>query len=348
MLPQPTNENSLPSLSPVCAQVRDDMNAVRDNRTTPAERIFVLSHVERCPGCASAWAFAQAAKAAWEKVPTAYPSASLSARIAAATYRKPTFAERFAAAFAFLNPAPVRVAIGVAAVAGVGFLVLPRLNAPVGESVTPVVVSVPKPSEETQTPVVSTPVKPSVATVAVKPVVPKTAPMVKKAEPKPVAVVAAKPVKPLKAVVSGVVAVSKLVAKPTPAKTVAKPVQIATAIRPVAPRRRASSPIESAPATTPEIKAHSPEIAAVTPPEVTVSVEPRIKEPAAVAPVPVAASLTVGERETSGGYIRISPSDAGRRISAAGLSGVAAQIARRQEFGIVNAPVGSQSNRGNE
>lgn len=207
-------------LSPVCAEVRLTMDAVRDNRATTADRLFVAAHTEKCPGCASEWVFLQATKTAWSKTPMAVPPASLSARIAAATYRKPTFAERLVSAFAFLNPVPVRVAIGVAAVAGISFLALPRMSMD-GKNATPVMKDQPPILAQLPQPRIAEKKQP--VAVAVAPVE-KPASPIQKATPKPVApavkeapTVALKPVpKESERVNSDVAKSVAVVEKPTP------------------------------------------------------------------------------------------------------------------------------------
>ena len=130
MVSQNTTSNTNSSPAPACAEVSFLIDAVADNRASPSERAFVEAHGDNCPSCASKLAFARAAHVAWARTSPAVPSLSLSARIAAATYRKPTFAERFASILALLQPVPVRVAIGACAAVGIGVLVAPRLHTP--------------------------------------------------------------------------------------------------------------------------------------------------------------------------------------------------------------------------
>lgn len=325
-------------LSPVCAEVRIIMDAVRDNRATTAERMFVSAHSEHCAGCASEWAFLQATKTAWAKTPVAIPSASLSARIAAATYRKPTFAERFVSAFAFLNPAPVRVAIGVAAVAGISFLALPRMtmvpdekSPAITESAPIVVQNTPTQEKETEP-----------APVAVAPVQ-KTVPTVKKETPKPTAPIA----KPASVVAAKSSTVERILPKsvavaetPTP-KVVTpvkpQPTQVArNTFKPV--RKTPTAPVESGvPDATPSVgESASHTVATVTPPVAIAQPEP--KQPAANVPTAVV-GMTAPETDPgfangsnriklkntnsplsasmSGGVVRtVSPADSGYIVAA--------------------------------
>lgn len=337
-----SEENS--NASAVCAAVRLDMEGVRDGRATSAERAFVMAHIGSCASCASEWAFAQAAKSAWRQLPTAYPPASLSARIAAATYRKPTFAERFVASFAFLNPMPVRVAVGVVAVAGIAFFALPRH----GAMVTQNTVAVPEEKPET---VVAT-AKP--AAPKAKPVeTARPAPIVAVVKPKAVAV-AAPPViavKPAPSVPRTVVAAVPVV------KTAPKqPVIAAPVVKAIAPKKAApvlvakvAQPVRVKPAVVAEAPAPAqeslPTTAQVAPvktaPMVAVNEKPVAKEPTVTPAAPVA-GMTVGERETGGeGFRRLGSqlSNAGRRGSSEILRGTGVVATNNPTYSIVNAPV---------
>jgi hypothetical protein len=331
--------------SPVCAEVRLTMDAVRDNRATTADRLFVAAHTENCPGCASEWAFLQATKTAWAKTPMAVPSASLSARIAAATYRKPTFAERLVAAFAFLNPAPVRVAIGVAAVAGISFLALPRMTmdgrdaAPVIQDQPPIMAQLPQPRVEAKK-------QPEI--VAVAPAE-KPAPPVKKASPKPVAPVV-KEAPPTVAKTTATeresgTSVAVVVEKPAPkvAPQVAKPKPTQVAIyKPKAVRETAKQPIEATvPETKPSIAETEPRTVAVAAPApVAPASRPEVSSPSTEAVTGVA-GMTAPETDPAfaDGSTRINGlSNAGRR-SSFNMSGKLTRVSSsNEEYMIVSAP----------
>ncbi|MBC8140332.1 MAG: hypothetical protein H7Y38_02695 [Armatimonadetes bacterium] len=341
-----SEENS--NTSAVCAAVRLDMESVRDGRATSAERAFVTAHIGNCPACASEWAFAKAAKSAWGQLPTAYPPASLSARIAAATYRKPTFAQRFVAAFAFLNPVPVRVAVGVAAVAGIAFFALPRQGAmmaqnPVAlpEAKPETVVATVKPVAEKAKSVET--VKPASVVVAAKPV----------AKPVVVAksvVATAKPVAPAPQTVVAAVSVAKSAPKPAVVapvalKKTAPQVAIATPkpvrVQPAVVASKSAPVVAETTAPAPETLPTAPQIAPVKPASVVAAVEkPVVKEPT-VSPATTVAGMTVGERENNDGYIRLGSqlANAGRRISHDTLRGGAVVAQNNPTFSIVSAPI---------
>lgn len=285
-------------LSPVCAEVRIIMDAVRDNRATTADRLFVSAHSEHCAGCASEWAFLQATKTAWARTPVAIPSASLSARIAAATYRKPTFAERFVSAFAFLNPAPVRVAIGVAAVAGISFLALPRMtmvpdekSPTITESAPIVVQNTPAQEKETDS-----------APVAAAPVL-KTVPTIKKETPKPTAPIA----KPAPVVAAKSSAVEKALPKSVAvAETPAPKMSTSVKTHPTQVARNTSKAVREVPTapvesvvsdTTPSVgEPENHTVATVIPPATIAKPEP--KQPAANVPTTVV-GMTAPDPEPS-------------------------------------------------
>lgn len=272
--------------------------------------MFVVAHTEHCAGCASEWAFLQATKTAWTSTPMAVPSASLSARIAAATYRKPTFAERFVAGFAFLNPVPVRVAIGVAAVAGISFLALPRMTS-VPEVVDSPRVTDPASVVARKTPSLN-PVKAS-TDIAVAPVR-NPVPTTKHAMPKPAVpvaeeapVVATKSPAP-KLSAPKVVAVAEKLA-PKSATPVAKPKRTQVAqITPVTPRKTPTEPAESA---VPDMKPSVREV----PSQITVAAKPAPAvasvKPEPTPPVAVASAAVVGitapetDPDFTGGSTRI-------------------------------------------
>ncbi len=275
-------------LTSVCAEIRLAMNAVRDGRATAEERAFVSGHTLYCAGCASEWAFLRATKSAWAKTTPSVPSTSLAARIATATYRKPTFAERLVAVFAFLNPAPVRVAIGVAAVAGLSFFVLPRL-AVVPDDVTPVAGTDSVPTRARELPTKQAEASP-VAVVPTREVTPAT----KKTTPQPVLpvvketpVLAAKPPAPEDTIARTVVRTDKPSPKVAPVAPKASPVQVA---RNTPKTARATPPIQTksvTPDVTPSVREPENRIAVTATPAPAMPVsKPEVKSPVE-APVPV-------------------------------------------------------------
>ena len=107
-----------------CSNIRLLLSALVDNEAAPEEAARAKAHMASCAGCASHFAFLRLTGRAMSQIPDVYPSASLSARIAAATYDKPTFAERIAG---WLRPAPVRVGLGAALATGLAMaFIVPR------------------------------------------------------------------------------------------------------------------------------------------------------------------------------------------------------------------------------
>lgn len=334
MLPE---ENSNPSV--ICAAVRLDIESVRDGRASEAERAFVAAHIAHCAACASEWAFTKAAKSAWGQMPTAYPQATLSARIAAATYRKPTFAERFVASFAFLMPVPVRVAVGVAAVAGIALLMAPRQ----GALITQNPVALPE-TPKTTVAVVENEPAPAKPTRKAKPVqAVKPAPVVAVAKPAPKAVmpvaVAVKTAMPAK-IVAFAVPATKPAPKQKPVALKKAAAQVALAVTKTV---RVKPAVIAHPETSP-VAPHSatPDLAPVeTVPMVAAIEKPVTKEPTVSHATPVA-GVTVGEREEVGdGYRSLGSqlSNAGRRSSRELLRGSAVVAQNSPALGIVNAPI---------
>ncbi|MES2458933.1 MAG: hypothetical protein V4671_00005, partial [Armatimonadota bacterium] len=96
------------------------------NEATAEEATRAKAHIVVCPNCASHLAFLRLTGRALSQTPEVIPSASLSSRIAAATYDRPTLAERIAG---WLRPAPVRIGLGAAMAAGLALvLIVPRMG----------------------------------------------------------------------------------------------------------------------------------------------------------------------------------------------------------------------------
>ena len=115
-----------------CSDIRLLLSALVDGEATPAEAVRAKNHILICPNCASHLAFLRLTGRALSQVPEAFPPPSLSARIAAATYERPTLAERIAG---WLRPAPVRVALGTAMAAGLALvLIVPRMGGEIATS----------------------------------------------------------------------------------------------------------------------------------------------------------------------------------------------------------------------
>ncbi|MBC8104537.1 MAG: zf-HC2 domain-containing protein [Cytophagales bacterium] len=109
-----------------CPDIRLLLSVFVDGEATNEEAVRLKSHLALCEHCASHLAFLRLTHQALRQPPEAFPSASLSARIAAATYDRPTLSERI---HGWLRPVPVRVALGTALAAGIGLvLVLPRIG----------------------------------------------------------------------------------------------------------------------------------------------------------------------------------------------------------------------------
>ena len=116
-----------------CSDIRLLLSALVDGEASPEEAFRAKSHVLICPNCASHLAFLRLTGRALSQVPEMLPSPSLSARIAAATYERPTLAERIAG---WLRPAPVRVALGTMMAAGLALvLIVPRMGGEIASSI---------------------------------------------------------------------------------------------------------------------------------------------------------------------------------------------------------------------
>lgn len=99
-----------------CEIIRPLLSVYVDKEATADEAARVEAHRDACDRCASALAFLQLSHAALSRpLEVPIPSA-LSARIAAATYERPTISQRIAV---FLRPVPTRLALGTAAVAAI-------------------------------------------------------------------------------------------------------------------------------------------------------------------------------------------------------------------------------------
>jgi hypothetical protein len=117
-----------------CAYIRPLLSDFVDGEATAAESALVDEHLLVCPACASHLAFLRATNQVIASMPEMQPSADLFARVAAATYRRPTLRDRV---LGLLRPAPVRVALGSAFALGLAaVVVLPRLG-PSNETTPP-------------------------------------------------------------------------------------------------------------------------------------------------------------------------------------------------------------------
>jgi hypothetical protein len=99
-----------------CETVRPILSAMVDGEASPEERSLAGAHLPACSPCQSHYAFLRLTKDVLERTPAEFPSRALSERIAAATYARPTFADRLRE---FLRPAPARLALGTALAAGI-------------------------------------------------------------------------------------------------------------------------------------------------------------------------------------------------------------------------------------
>lgn len=88
-----------------CEEIRPLISAYVDDEVTAAEAERVRTHLDICLSCASHLAFLKSLSVASHRLPTAAPSPELFARIAQATYAKPTLRERV---IAWLAPSPAR------------------------------------------------------------------------------------------------------------------------------------------------------------------------------------------------------------------------------------------------
>ena len=321
------NRNS--SSSPVCEEVSVLIDAVTDNRASASERAFVDAHLPRCASCASALAFARAVKTAWARSPATPPPLSLSARIAAATYRKPTFAERFALALAFLQPVPMRVAVGACAAIGIGVLVAPRLTplvtvSPAMHSATvattnhfvPVPAKSALPIKRTTKPVtlVAKASKPTTAPALQKPLPPAVPfPVIARAEIKAVLPTITKKIEPKPAPSMAHHAV--LVAQKPASRTLATRVAMEYSHLSHLPH----------PEPLPEEAHHETEIAVA---ETTKpAAKPETTEPVAAAPASVAGMVARDDEADTSGKLGRRLLNAGRRVEALGSSAAFAATA---------------------
>lgn len=127
-----------------CSDIRLLLSALVDDEASPDEAARVKAHMASCADCASHFAFLRLTGQAFRQLPDVYPSASLSARIAAATYDKPTFAERIAG---WLRPAPVRIGLGAALATGLAMVfIVPRTGEVDTATVSPVTAPAPVPA----------------------------------------------------------------------------------------------------------------------------------------------------------------------------------------------------------
>ena len=116
-----------------CSDIRLLLSALVDGEASQKEAVRARNHILICPNCASHLAFLRLTGRALSQVPEAFPSASLSARIAAATYERPTLAERIAG---WLRPAPVRVTLGTVMAVGLALaLIVPRMGGEIATTV---------------------------------------------------------------------------------------------------------------------------------------------------------------------------------------------------------------------
>ncbi len=109
-----------------CSDIRLLLSALVDNEATAEEVAQARAHLSFCADCASHLAFLRLTGGVLRQAPEVFPSASLSARIAAATYERPTLTERIAG---WMRPAPVRVGLGAALATGLAMVfIVPRMG----------------------------------------------------------------------------------------------------------------------------------------------------------------------------------------------------------------------------
>jgi Putative zinc-finger len=329
--------------APVCEEVCTLLSAVVDGRATPAETAFTNTHLARCSSCASYLAFLNAEKTAWVRSSMVVPPSGLSARIAAATYRKPTFAGRFAGFLAVFFPIPARVAVGVAAVTGVAFLVVPRapVSAPVAQVIPVPTSNSVHASGEHAGPVADRVPQVSVTASVSKPVSVK--PESELIKPKPAT---AKP--ELEAPVADTIGVP-VASEPTAKRAIANnvPQRVATQVAIVRPRHDVNSGAGrsvDAGHTLPAMNGGAAETnVAEAPVKPVDSLKPDVKEPAATAPATVTVAVAnEPDAESNDGFLHL-----GRklhnvdRMAEGELSGAGVRLAMVAQSGgnIVSAPV---------
>jgi hypothetical protein len=118
-----------------CESLLPLLSVYVDGEATPDEAALIEAHLDTCKDCASHLAFLRATNFVMAGVPEVAPDAALFARIASATYAKPTLREQIAEKVgAWLRPMPVRYALGSAMAAAIAaIIVVPRFlsNEPV-------------------------------------------------------------------------------------------------------------------------------------------------------------------------------------------------------------------------
>lgn len=99
-----------------CEIIRPLLSVYVDEEAEPSEVARVEAHIAACAQCASELAFLRLSQTVLSEPADVPPPTALRARIAAATYARPTLRQR---ALAWLQPAPARLALGTAAAAGI-------------------------------------------------------------------------------------------------------------------------------------------------------------------------------------------------------------------------------------
>lgn len=114
-----------------CESIFSLLSVYVDGEATPEEAFRVERHVDGCKACGSHLAFLRATSFVLTGIPDPVPDAALFARIASATYAKPSLREQIAEKVGvWLRPLPVRYAVGSAfAVALAAIVVVPRFVA---------------------------------------------------------------------------------------------------------------------------------------------------------------------------------------------------------------------------
>ena len=159
--------------TPHCDTFRPLLSAYADGEATAAEAALIAAHLALCGACASHLAFVRATDFVLKQTPEVHAPSDLYARIAAATYARPTWQERLTA---FLQPVPVRIGVGasLATAAVVAVVTAPRPAVQVAANTAP---SAPAPTIAQTHPAPTTVATPVPAPAVAPVIVPETAPV---------------------------------------------------------------------------------------------------------------------------------------------------------------------------
>ncbi|GEM_PF-6421821 len=193
----------------LCETVRPILSAMVDGEAGAGDVALAEAHLKECRACASHFAFLRLSQQVLARTPQVFPPTSLSERIAAATYARPTFLDRVRGA---LRPAPARYALATAFTVGIVAVFVSRLPqpvtvaeealdgpapaapaAPAREVTPPVTAAVPPSAVTPSAPAAAVPSRPSSPSPAISGSQPLAAASVRSTSSAPAATRAAKP-----------------------------------------------------------------------------------------------------------------------------------------------------------